>query len=420
MTDQDRLTPENPFSPHSPANPKVFVNREREVDLIFGHLKATQRGNVAVSGPLGIGKTSLLRYVASPAVCATRGVSAPRYAVLYVDVHSVSPFTAVRFWHRVARLLSRLPGIGADLGAPIERLVARDALDVTDIEEFLDAIADHEMVLVLLLDEFEWAIQGDTLEAEGESRNYLAQLASLARRSPRVLSLIVATEAPLVDVVRVIESWRGSPFPTVFTSVALRALGRADADMLLDRALADAALSFGDDERNLLFRFSAGQPGALQAAAFALFHGRQHGLVGEALWDSARQSATEALDGRRAAPPSAPPESEPTTSGDDAGAATALGLHIDPKTSDVSVGGVRVESLTALEYNLLKLLYDRPGRLCSKEEIIARVWGDGMSDEVDDSRVEKLISRLRRKIEAIPNRPQHIRTVRGRGYRFVP
>jgi DNA-binding response OmpR family regulator len=40
--------------------------------------------------------------------------------------------------------------------------------------------------------------------------------------------------------------------------------------------------------------------------------------------------------------------------------------------------------------------------------------------EIDDSRVEKLVSRLRRKVEPVAGRPQFIRTVRGRGYRYVP
>jgi DNA-binding response OmpR family regulator len=101
-------------------------------------------------------------------------------------------------------------------------------------------------------------------------------------------------------------------------------------------------------------------------------------------------------------------------------AADGSGLVIDARSGDVLVNGRRVETLTALEYSLLKLLYDSPGRLCSKDEIIRHVWGDEFLGEVDASRVEKLVSRLRRKIEAVPGRPQYIRTVRGRGYRFVP
>jgi DNA-binding response OmpR family regulator len=61
-----------------------------------------------------------------------------------------------------------------------------------------------------------------------------------------------------------------------------------------------------------------------------------------------------------------------------------------------------------------------PDRLCSKHDIIRQVWGEEFMSEIDDSRVEKLVSRLRRKVEPVPGRPQYIRTVRGRGYRFVP
>jgi hypothetical protein len=428
--------PDNPFSPLAPASPDVFVNREREVSLIFGHIRAVQRGNVAINGPLGIGKTSVLRYVAAPQVCLAHGVTAPTYAVLYIDVHSVSPFSAVHFWRRAVRLLSRLPEVGDALADPIAQILERATIDITDVEEFLDAVADREMALVMLLDEFEWVLQAGTPEAETESRNFLAQLASLARRAPRVLSLVVATEAPLSEAVKVIDAWRGSPFPTVFTSVTLRPLGRGDADRLLDQA-AGGSTDAGSDGRERLFRVSGGQPAVLQAAAFALHEGRAQGLHGDRLWSEARRAAGVAIDDLAARPDPGPdtprpavaspapsvPSAAPAAPGPVAPAGPTPppgGLQIDPLSGDIWIGTRRLESLTALEYSLLRLLHERPGRLCSKEEIIRHVWGDALAGEVDDSRVEKLVSRLRRKIEPVPNRPEHIRTVRGRGYRFVP
>jgi DNA-binding response OmpR family regulator len=39
---------------------------------------------------------------------------------------------------------------------------------------------------------------------------------------------------------------------------------------------------------------------------------------------------------------------------------------------------------------------------------------------VDDSAIVVYINRLRNKIETDPSRPEHIQTVRGLGYRFVP
>jgi hypothetical protein len=390
---------------------------------------------VAVSGPLGIGKTSLLRYVADPAVAERYGLAPPQYVVLYLDVQSVTPFSSERFWRRVARLLARRPEPG--LAELAEALLAREAVDVIDLEELLDELGERDRALVLLLDEFEWALQAGSPEAESDSRNFLAQMASLARRAPRSLALVVATELPLPEAMRVIESWRGSPFPTIFTSIALKPLPRAAADRLLDQALAAAGgdVRFHPDDRELLYAFSGGRPAALQAAAFSLFHGRQQGLDGDGLWDAA-EAAAEAMmrqaradgAGPQAAAPSGSPAAqsvgEPSTNGPGAAPppvrAAGDGLSMDAKSGEVYVDGQRVESLTALEYNLLRLLYASPGRLCSKEDIIAQVWGDEFIGEIDDSRVEKLISRLRRKIEPVPGRPQYIRTVRGRGYRFVP
>ena len=48
------------------------------------------------------------------------------------------------------------------------------------------------------------------------------------------------------------------------------------------------------------------------------------------------------------------------------------------------------------------------------------VWGEGYLDEIDDARVEKLVSRLRSKIEHDPERPTIVVTVRGVGYKAGP
>jgi DNA-binding response OmpR family regulator len=40
-------------------------------------------------------------------------------------------------------------------------------------------------------------------------------------------------------------------------------------------------------------------------------------------------------------------------------------------------------------------------------------------DEVDDARIEKLISRLRQKIEPNLDEPRYLITIRGRGYKLA-
>jgi len=95
------------------------------------------------------------------------------------------------------------------------------------------------------------------------------------------------------------------------------------------------------------------------------------------------------------------------------------GVWVDVDAGEAWVDGERVPSLTDLEYRLLLLLYGRLGKICDKYQIVEAVWGQDYIDEVDDARVEKLISRLRSKIEHDPANPKYLSTVRGRGYKLA-
>jgi len=84
----------------------------------------------------------------------------------------------------------------------------------------------------------------------------------------------------------------------------------------------------------------------------------------------------------------------------------------------VWVDGQQIEALTDLEYRLLLLLYGRLGKICDKYQIVEAVWGEDYIDQVDDARIDKLLSRLRSKIEPDPRNPRYLVTVRGRGYKL--
>ncbi len=94
-------------------------------------------------------------------------------------------------------------------------------------------------------------------------------------------------------------------------------------------------------------------------------------------------------------------------------------FRVDPESGDVWVNGERIPTLTNLEYRLLLLLYGRIGKIVSKYEVVEAVWGEDYIDDVDDARIEKLISRLRQKIEPDPANPKYLQTVRGRGYKLA-
>lgn len=92
------------------------------------------------------------------------------------------------------------------------------------------------------------------------------------------------------------------------------------------------------------------------------------------------------------------------------------GLRLDPSTQEVTVRGRAVE-LSALEFRLLHFLASHPRRIFARESLLDQVWGRDRF--VTPRTVDVHIRRLREKIEAEPERPQHLQTVRGSGYRFT-
>jgi two-component system phosphate regulon response regulator OmpR len=81
-------------------------------------------------------------------------------------------------------------------------------------------------------------------------------------------------------------------------------------------------------------------------------------------------------------------------------------------------GADREIPITTMEFDLLKVFTEHPGKALSRDRILTltrnREW-----DPYDRS-IDIRIARLRRKVEADPENPQVIRTVRGVGYMFVP
>lgn len=101
----------------------------------------------------------------------------------------------------------------------------------------------------------------------------------------------------------------------------------------------------------------------------------------------------------------------------DAEADLALGgLLLEPGKRKLSRDGEAI-SLTPSEYLLLHTLMGAPGRVFSRNELLARLYQT--ADAVVHRVVDVHIGKLRQKIEPDPAHPRLILTVRGVGYRFA-
>jgi len=92
-------------------------------------------------------------------------------------------------------------------------------------------------------------------------------------------------------------------------------------------------------------------------------------------------------------------------------------VEIDLDARKAKAGG-RVLELTSREFDLLAFFLTHPDRVYSREQLMEAVWGSryfGTARTVDN-----FIARLRAHIGDDAERPRHLETVRGIGYRFNP
>jgi two-component system KDP operon response regulator KdpE len=97
-------------------------------------------------------------------------------------------------------------------------------------------------------------------------------------------------------------------------------------------------------------------------------------------------------------------------------AVRAGSLVIDLAWHTVTRDG-EVVKLTATEFNLLAYLAANRGRVLTHQSILTHVWGPEDADHTEYLRV--YMRQLRKKLEADPEKPRHILTEPGIGYRFI-
>jgi DNA-binding winged helix-turn-helix (wHTH) protein len=431
--------------------------RQGQADSLMSILATGQC--CALFGLSNTGKSPLLRSLALPASQQRYGqVIGERAALVYVDCNRVVELSAIGFYEVVIRTLLEFIEDPETPPAPSADLLARlrdDHNRITGGPLFHSALAFNDALaetggqlginLVLLFDEF------DEIYASLEDRTLL-NLRALKDHNPVRLNYVTATVRPLAET----RTPGDNEFAELFAAhtMPLGLLSPDDARAVVDSLsggalpapLAEAVLRLGGGHLGLLTALSQAARRAPPAGDDA-----RH-LMGDAtaraeclkLWNQLRPDEHQALASLLAAPAeglagpvldrlralglvTGAPRSPQLFSELFAAfvrrqtalpAEAAQGVLVDHDAGEVWVDGARVSLLTDLEFKLMRLLYDRRDRLTTKDMIVETVWGGEYLDRVDDARIEKLVSRLRSKIEPDPARPRYLLTQRGRGYKL--
>lgn len=454
MSDATRLTP----------------YRSSDVRAILDILALGQP--VAVVGLSNFGKSTLLRQMIEPQVAAAYTAMTGRAVIFfYVDCNRMLQMSAQGFYEVILRVvletLTEEPVTRRDLRKSVEtfyRRVVESRSDFAIPLAFNDAIIDlldddATEDVVLLLDEFDNVLTGL------DERVFL-NLRALKDKYEERLNYVTATLRPPFsfgggdDLSEFLEPFAPHRYH-------LQPLADADATELAADIFVRANDSLDPHERDFILDQAGGHPGLLRAVSHVVLEVESgapstyteqalkvagdvledHSLVRSELaklWKQLLSDERETVSLAAMRGPSALSDAQRAhllQRGLLVRDGTRLrlfgllfshyarrqglarqqvpdGVWVDIDAGTVWVSGQLIETLTDLEYRLLLLLYGRMDKLCDKYQIVEAVWGQEYLGEVDDARIEKLVSRLRSKIEPNPTRPQFISTVRGRGYKL--
>jgi DNA-binding winged helix-turn-helix (wHTH) protein/GTP-binding protein EngB required for normal cell division len=424
---------------------------------------------VGVAGLSNFGKSTLLRHMAEPQMAQAYANATGRGGrFVYIDCNGMLEMSAQGFYEVILRAIQETLSDNPQLRHNIEGLYQKL---VESHGSFAIPLAFNEAIIVLMEDDHDVILLLDEFDAvltELDERVFL-NLRALKDKYVERLNYVTATLQPLASVGGGDDL---SEFLELFNAYKynLRPLSPADATDLAAEIFRQANDHLDLVERDYILEQAGGHPGLVQAVAHVVlevesgapetYTERALSVAGDVLeshrlvrvelsklWKQLLSSEREAatLVATRGVSVLTDAQrmdlltrgvlihegnnSEPrlfarllTHYARRQGLiqlGTPEGVWVDIDAGMVLVDGQQVESLTDLEYRLLLLLYGRLDKICDKYQIVEAVWGQEYLGEVDDARIEKLISRLRSKLEPDPAHPQYISTVRGRGYKLT-
>lgn len=278
----------NPFSYGNPIrDPDRFYGRRWEVQQIVGRLLSSAFESTSVVGERRLGKTSLLNYLSHPQVAPTLGLTLDKYVMVYIDFQGLADITPTRFWKRVLGKMSR--NLEDDeLKESVRQVRGLEEIELFDLEDLFDSVADKGLKTVLLFDEFEYITRSPNF-----GMDFFSGLRALAIHYP--IAIVTSTREELVELCHSNEI-KGSPFFNIFGHVVLKPLNAEEVDELIDGSLADAPFPLAAEERGYLHRLAGRQPMFVQMAGYFLFEAHQRGYVADELYEFVDENFAQQAD----------------------------------------------------------------------------------------------------------------------------
>ncbi|MCL2930040.1 MAG: AAA family ATPase [Trichodesmium sp. MAG_R01] len=182
----------NPFTIKKYVEPEDFVGRRDIISYAFNQIKYNSNG--LFYGSPGIGKSSLLTYLVKPPSWEIKkyNIDINDYYVWQIDCESIENLSVTNFWKEVIRELYLETADDTKLKDNIQKILAQETINKTDIESLFRSISSQKS-LVLLIDNYDALFKTQNNYSSNEALKLLRQLKSINNHKRIKCSLIMTS-----------------------------------------------------------------------------------------------------------------------------------------------------------------------------------------------------------------------------------
>ncbi|MFY7800115.1 MAG: ATP-binding protein [Dolichospermum sp.] len=256
----------NPFFAKTPVPPEYFIGRTSEITAAFDTIHA--RSHLAIWGGPGMGKTSYLYKVACPQTWVEYGLDSSPAVIVLFSCQSLYPFTPAKFWAEILTIMDDKLENEPELQAEIRNLRGNNITNDT-LRQAITKLGRKNKFLVLLVDDFDAALETNEGYTESDRETFLAQCRSLAvHGANKKLTMIVTSLQRLNEIGPPLKP-NASPWYNHYLYQSLKKFDYQETEQLLSVF----PLKLRDGIRNI----TGSHPTLIQIAGFLLYIARQQG-----------------------------------------------------------------------------------------------------------------------------------------------
>ena len=242
----------------------------KEVDLYIGVAfdQIDNRSYLAVWGGPGMGKTSFLELLTSPQIWQKYGLDSSQAVIVRLSCENIVPFIPSNFWGEVLSLLKDKLESETDLQAEIDALLAEGRATKDSLRQILRKLGRRKKFLVLLVDDYDAALDTNTEYKENDREVFLSECRNLAVHSQESAHLsMVVTSLKRLSTLGPSPNPSKSPWYNHYLFQSLKPFTGKEVDELLK----PLGTQITPELRNAIGEITGGHPAFLQIAGSLLY-----------------------------------------------------------------------------------------------------------------------------------------------------